>query len=134
MLRKEFATDFGVRPGSHSGTKGQSVVCFLFRSKSKVAKNIEPTQQSFTFFFVICFWCSSCLSIDMDQVLSLELTMISYGCFPFIHPLWRTRKNIKVWDFHGHRGSRLMMVDFTMVDDGKTMKNHMNCLFELLFF
>lgn len=26
-----------------------------------------------------------------------------------------------------------MMVDFTMADDGKTMKNHMNCLFELLF-
>ena len=108
MLRKEFATDFGVRPGSHSGTKGQSVVCFLFRSKSKVAKNIEPT--IIYIFFVICFWCSSCLIIDMDQVLSLELTMISYGCFPFIHPLVAHKEE--------HQGVGLSRTSGIQVDDG----------------
>lgn len=107
------------------------VSCVSFSGASQRLRR-TLNQQSFTFFFVICFWFSSCLIIDMDQVLSLELTMIWYGCFPFIHPHGAQGRTSRCGTV-GHRGSSLMMVDFIMADDGKTMKNHMNCLFELLF-
>ena len=85
------------------------VSCVSFSGASQRLRR-TLNQQSFTFFFVICFWCSSCFIIDMDQVLSLELTMISYGCFPFIHPLVAHKEE--------HQGVGLSRTSGIQVDDG----------------